>query len=125
MKLGGKRWLKRTIFGKIGFLILVILFVFLAKSTWSVYQKSNFAKQNLDSAEQELTELSEREQALGDELNRLSTRRGIEEEIRHQFDVGHEGEHLIVLVDTPEPEKTVEYEEPNIWTKIVTFFGFR
>jgi len=113
------------VFGKIALLVLLLVFVLLAKGTWAVYKKASFAKYNRDLAENELTVLYEREEALQEELTRLGTQRGLEEEIRQKFDVGREGEQLIVLVDALEPAEVVEFREPTVWEKIVEFFGFK
>lgn len=119
-----KHALSRIIFGKVSLVVLLIVFALFAKGTWSVYQKSSYAKENRDRAEQELEQLNEREEALSIELTRLETPRGLEEEIRHKFDVGKEGEQLLVLVDAPEPVVLPKITEANIWQKIVRFLGF-
>jgi len=116
--------LKKILFGKIGLIVLLIIFAIFAKGTWSVYQKASFAKGNRDRAEQELKSLIEREESLRAELERLGTERGVEEEIRQKFDVGRTGEQMVVLVDAPEPEKVVELEEASIWKRIGKLFGF-
>jgi len=125
LHLSDKLFLKKMVFGKIALFVLILIFVLFAKGTWGVYQKASFAKDNRDRADQELEVLHTREEALREELTRLDTKRGLEEEIRHKFDVGLEGEQLIILVDAPEPEAVVEPYIPSVWEKIVTFFGFK
>lgn len=120
-----KMLIHKILFGKIGLLILVIVFAIFAKGTWSVYQKASYAEENHDRAQQELQEIVAREEALKEELERLNTERGLEEEIRQKFDVGREGEQLIVLVDAPDVEPVAEIKEPTIWEKIVELFGFK
>jgi len=120
-----KRFIQKTVFGKIGLVALVVLFAVFANGTWSVYKKASFSKENRQMAEQELAELHERSAALEEELARLDTERGVEEEIRQKYDVGREGEKLIVLVDAPEPKVVVPVLEPTIWEKLVRFLGFR
>jgi len=90
-----------------------------------MYQKANFAKKNRDVAEQELNSLNKRDDALSIELNKLSTERGLEEEIRHKFEVGKKGERLIVLVDSKEPKKIVKLKKLSIWQKILELFRFK
>jgi len=125
LRISDKLLFKKIVFGKIALLVLLLVFVLLAKGTWAVYKKASFAKYNRDLAENELTVLYEREEALQEELTRLGTQRGLEEEIRQKFDVGREGEQLIVLVDAPEPAEVLEFREPTVWEKIVEFFGFK
>lgn len=119
-----KMLVKKIVFGKIGLILLIVLVAFLAKGVWGVYQKSSYAKDNRERAEQELNDLHAREGALTEELSRLDTPRGLEEEIRHKFDVGHEGEQLIVLVDAPEPEVPPQVYAPSVWERLVDFLGF-
>ena len=121
---GEKLLIRKVVFGKIGLIALIIVCAVFAKGTWGVYKKARFAKENRDIAEQELHELSERKIALEEELARLDTKRGMEEEMRQKFDVGYEGEHLIVLVDAPESTAVTPVENVSIWHKVVTFFGF-
>jgi len=125
MRMSDKRLVRRILFGKIGLLVLFIIFVLFAKGTWSVYQKARFAKENQIQAEQELKSLYDHETTLSAELNKLNTPRGLEEEIRHKFDVGREGEEMIVLVDTPAAEVQEEPKTVSTWEKIVSFFGFK
>ena len=125
LKPGEKHFVRRVLFGKVALIVLTLVFIIFARGTWNVYQKSAYAKENRVQAEQELEELRVREQALQEELDRLETQRGLEEEIRHTFDVGFEGERLIVLVDAPDPEP-IESEAPqSIWQRITSFFGFK
>ncbi|MBL4644466.1 MAG: hypothetical protein JKX80_01220 [Candidatus Pacebacteria bacterium] len=125
LRISDKLLFRKIVFGKVGLLVLFVIFVLFARGTWGVYQKADFAKGNRDRAEQELATLHEREVALQEELARLGTERGLEEEIRHKFDVGKESEQLIVLIDTPEPEKVIEFKKPTIWERVVKFLGFR
>lgn len=120
-----KRLIKRIVFGNIGLVVLIIVVAVFAKGTWSVYTKAQFAEENRTRAEQELEKLETREAALQEELLRLETERGLEEEIRQKFDVGREGEQMIVLVDAPDPEPEIVIEEPSVWDKLVEILGFR
>lgn len=125
LRASDKKLIQRIVFGNIGLVVLLIVVAIFAKGTWSVYTKAKFAEENRTQAEQELEKLEEREAALNEELVRLNTQRGLEEEIRQKFDVGKEGEQMIVLVDAPDPEPEVVVEEPSIWERIVEIFGFR
>lgn len=119
-----KNRLRRILFGKVAFVILLVLFVLLARGTWNVYQKSAYAQENRERAEQELAELNEREAALRARLEHIETQRGLEEEIRHTYDVGREGEQLIVLVEEERSDTDAEREQLSMWQRIVSFFGF-
>jgi cell division protein FtsB len=120
-----KYFIRKIVFRKISLIVLVIVFAIFASGTWNVYKKEEFARENRQMAEKELEDLRQRETALTEELTRLNTKRGLEEEIRQKFDVGRDGEQLIVLVDAPDPEPVVVLSEPTIWQRIVGFFGFK
>ncbi len=122
MRPSDKHLLRKILYGKIGLVVLLVIFVLFAKGTWSVYRKASFAKENREQAEEQLRELREHEAMLTDELERLKTDRGMEEAIREKFDVGREGEQLIVLVDAPVPEIAPESEEITLWARIIGFF---
>lgn len=124
LRISDKRALRKLFFGKIGVIVLLILFILFAKGTWSVYKKAAFARENKEQAAQELESLYEHEAILTKELERLNTKRGLEEEIRRKFDVGREGETLIVLVDTPQSETVNETERSHIWQRLADFFRF-
>ncbi len=59
--------------------------------------------------------LQKRKDDLEKQVQYLSDERGIEAEMRRQFDVALEGEQVVVIVDPPEPESSeqiVPEEEP-------------
>ncbi len=119
-----KQRLRRILFSKISLLLLLVLVVVFVRGTWGVYQKARFAKENRLQAEQELNELEQRASSLRTEMQRLETERGLEEEIRHSFDVGRDGEHLIILVDAPEQEAAARETSQSLWQRVISFFGF-
>lgn len=77
------------------------LCVWLSWSVWGVYRQERQTGENTERRLAQLEELLERERALDTEIERLSTDRGIEEEIRRKFEVAKAGEEVIVIVDTP------------------------
>lgn len=113
----------KTLFSRIGIAVLLILTALLLRGVWGVYEKARYAKENRERAEQELHELTERREVLQEEITRLNTKRGLEEELRQKFDVGREGEQLVVLVDPPESDTPQEEPRKTLWQRIVGFFG--
>ena len=122
---GEKRTLQRLLFGKVALIVLLIILVFTVRGAWSVYERSEYARESRTHAERELAELEAREHVLSEELQRLQTPRGVEEEIRQKFDVGREGEQLIVLIDAPEPAAPAQNLQPTLWERLAEIFGFR
>ena len=57
------------------------------------------------------------------EIERLSTERGVDEEIRTKFRVVKEGEGMIVLVDSPDVSSTSSQNNAkSFWSKILDWF---
>jgi cell division protein FtsB len=111
---------QRMIF-RIGLIVIfgTTLF-FLARATWNIYEKNMIARKERNESKMELETLEERYSQISQDVERLVTERGLEEEIRSKFQVSKPGEHTIVLLD-PEKEKKVE-EKKNIWQKIKDLF---
>ena len=107
-----------------GIVVLLVITVLFARGAWSVHEKAQFAKDNRVRAEKELSELTGRREALQEEISRLNTERGLEEELRQKFDIGREGEQLIVLIDPPEAAEQNETPTPTFLQRITSFFGF-
>lgn len=106
-----------------GALLLLVVWV-----GWSAYVRYDIAMEMRDrsiAAEQAAAVLSARKQALEEQVEYLSNERGIEAEMRRQFDVALEGEQVVVIVDeetdgpevlplatstAPEPQKKHWYQ---------------
>lgn len=119
-----KRRIRKIIYSKITLLVLTLLLVLLARGTWSVYKKAKYAKGNETRANMELANIRERETFLKNELEELKNERGREAQLRERFDIGKEGERLIVLVDTSVPGPLAPEQSKSVWQKVKTLFGF-
>ena len=118
-------WVQHSIFKKIGILVLLFILVIFTRGTWSVYQKSQFSKEHRDAVSRELRNVTKREEVLKTAIKEISTPRGIEGEIRETFDVGREGERMIVLIDSPKGEKKQQIQKATFLEKIIRLFGNR
>ena len=79
------------------FLLLLVVYV-----GWSAFVRFDIAMEMSDrrvQAEQAATALQARKAALEEEVRYLSDERGIEAEMRRQFDVALEGEQVVVIVE--------------------------
>jgi len=110
----------------IGFLVVVLLFI--ASAAWGVYGKYRETEENTENILHELAKLQEREAAVKNEIKRLSSERGVEEEIREKFGFIKRGEGVIVIVDSPF-QSSDEFSRQNknttlasVWKSIVNFF---
>ena len=106
------------------FLIFVIfLFFFMVKGVYGVYVKNKLARENVEITKVELANLKEKRDDLLFELNKVSTDRGVEEELRKNFSVAAPGEKVIVVVEDDTIETAPELEvEKTWWQKFWSLF---
>ena len=94
-----KRKLKKVLYSRFSIGCLVLLSMALLVPTVSAYQKMQKTQDLKNEVAQELHELRIRESGLTEEIDRLSTPLGIEEELRSKYDVGRAGERMIIIVE--------------------------
>ena len=87
---------------RIGLLIVALLMVFAA---YTRYEKMVLVAGRREEVEAEVERLQQQQQALQKQVDYLSDERGIEAEMRRQFDVALPGEQVVVIVD-PETAAT-------------------
>lgn len=114
-----KRKIKQWIYSWPFLVLLVVISVFLAHGVWGVYQQELQTRINKNQRLTHLKELEVRKSALQDEINRLSTERGIEEEIRQKFEVAKEGESVIVIVEPPNDSYTEEGDYRGVIQRVI------
>lgn len=90
-----------------GFLLVLVCLV--AISAFERYQIAMEMKERRQAAELSATALESKKATLQAEVDYLSNERGIEAEVRRQFDVALPGEKVVVIVDEePDEESLVE-----------------
>lgn len=75
---------------------------------WSAFTRFQIAQEMVErreSAERDLAELKLQKQELEAEVRYLSDERGIESEMRRQFDIALEGEQVVVIVDPEQDDR--------------------
>lgn len=118
-----KRKLRSFIYGIPALVVLSIVAALLFYSVWGVFQKERETQVKKDARSEILTGLLEREEELQTEIDRLNTRRGIEEEIVSRFEVARPGERVLILVDVPTEEDADTFgKRPNIFTRFLNIF---
>lgn len=118
-----KRKLKQFLYSKITLVVLVVVVGLLLNSVWNIYTKERETRIVRKNLEREFLELQEREELLREEIERLKTPRGIEEEIRSKFEVSKDGEKVMVIVDPTKDKETQIYKRKNsFWSKFLNFF---
>ncbi len=93
-----RRKFKRFLYSPLTVGLLCIPLYVLSNAAWNAYAKEREAAHLRSEVVRELAEVRERESYLTAELDRATSERGIEQEMRQKFDVGKEGEEIIVLV---------------------------
>jgi cell division protein FtsB len=118
-----KRKIKRLLYSKPTLIILGLLVIWLSFNVFGMYKKERDTRLRRIEQKGVLNELEGREESLRTEIERLSTDRGIEEEVRSKFEVGREGEQVIIIIDNPEEESIGQIEqEKTFWQKIFGWF---
>lgn len=79
--------------------ILFIILIFFARSAYSSFMKKKRAHTEEARYQERFEELQRKKQSLQEDIERLETERGLEEEYRARFNVVKEGETLIKIVE--------------------------
>ena len=118
-----KRKLKRFLYSKVTFTILVVLVALFLNAVYGVYKKQDITKDNLSKTASSLDGLLAREKMLSSEIERLKTESGTEEEIREKYGLVKPGEEVIVVVDkNGDPGSNPTVTEISFWEMIVNWF---
>jgi cell division protein FtsB len=107
-----KRKLKVFLHSELVWGVLGILTVFVLASAFDRYQIAKDMEERRVYLEIEAAQLEERKQALKAEVDYLSNERGIEAEMRRQFDVARDGEQVVIIVE--EEPSTVTTTLPTL-----------
>ncbi len=116
-----KKRVKKILYSRAMFVVLIVLVALAGRATWGVYQKEKISQLNLDRLQAEITELKGREEYITSGIDRLGTDRGIEEEIRQKFKVVKDGEVMAILMDD-EMAITASSTEKGFWSTVVDVF---
>lgn len=91
--------LRKLLYAKPTIIIMAMFLVLISHSAWRMHEKSLDAISKRDKAIEELRALEARKAELENDVARLSSDRGIEEEIRDRFMVAKEGEKVMIVVE--------------------------
>ena len=114
-----KRKLKGILLLPITRIILFLIVVFIAYSAFVRYKIAAEMKERREQAEIEVQELEKQKRLLEKKVDYLSNERGIEAELRRQFDVTLPGEEVIVIMEPEnqqaEPVAATSSEKEQSW----------
>ncbi|MEK7509567.1 MAG: septum formation initiator family protein [Patescibacteria group bacterium] len=111
----------RLLWKRLGMVVLLVLVALGIRSVWGVYQKAQESRQLRIEAEARLDDLQQREAELRSDIAALKSDRGVEEELRERYDLAHEGEGVIVIV---EPPAFVQESHPSAFQRFKGWFSW-
>ena len=115
-----KRKLRAIVNSRITHVVLGVILIAMALSAWQRFSVAMEMRERRLAAEQAAAALEVRRDELKAEVEYLSNERGIESEMRRQFDVARTGEQVVVILDDETKEATttapiVPVEEAAAW----------
>ncbi len=116
---------KRLFFRVLWWVALIVLGVLLATvgaAAWRMYGKAEEARIAHDESVSALEALTQRREVVEKSLSKLSTERGIEEEIRLRYQLAKPGEEQIVLVSKESEVTSTPIVEKSFWESAMSWF---
>ena len=92
--------------------VLLILVIMVGWSAFTRFQIASQMVERREAAEAELSKLQTQKKELEAEVRYLSDERGIEAEMRRQFDIALDGEQVVVIVDPQNDERKMATSTP-------------
>lgn len=117
---------KRLFFRVLWWVALIVLGILLATvgaAAWRMYGKAEEARIAHDESVSALEALTERREVVERSLSKLSTERGVEEEIRLRYQLAKPGEEQIVLVSKEGEVTSTPIAEKSFWESAMSWFG--
>lgn len=106
-----KRKLKSWYSSRVTQVVVFVLALMVLASAFNRYLIADDMADRRATVEAEINNLEKRKDSLEAEVQYLSNDRGIEAEVRRQFDVAREGEQVVIILED-EPEVTNEPPPP-------------
>lgn len=118
---------KRIIFSKLALFILLAVFVFISTFTVKVFLKSRKAGERKEEILEKLNQIEKQKSSLEENIKRLQSEAGVEEEIRKNLGMAKPGEEVLVIMDKKEDNGKIEPRGitgflQKIWQFIKDFF---
>lgn len=117
-----KRKIRSMAYSKVVIGVLFLFVLFMAHSTWTVYNKKMVSQEMKEISIKNVEELRLRNEELENKIKRLDTKSGIEEEIRLKFNVVKGDENMVVVVEDEERGNLATSSKSSFWQKIKSFF---
>ena len=118
-----KRKVRSVIYHKATLVVLFLIVLLLARSTWLVWGKKQESEEMRRVSSQNVEELRARNDNLQSKIGKLDTNSGVEQEIRAKYSVVKEGENMVVVVEDPDSKSATTTQEMGFWKKIWHFLS--
>jgi uncharacterized ion transporter superfamily protein YfcC len=102
--------------------ILAIAVIFVARSTWIVYQKKQESEELKNISLKYKSGLEERDRELQSQIDRLGTEAGKESEIRSKFSMAKDKENIVVIVNDDSNATKTATSSKSLWQKFLDLF---
>ena len=118
MQFGAKKTFTSWLYSWGAVVVLLVICVFLGMSVWERFVIERQMAQRRVAVEGEYKTLNEQKEDLSDRVEYLSGDRGVEEELRRNFDVARPGEQVVIITGEAKAEvatTTLMNEEKTPW----------
>jgi len=117
-----KRKFKSILYSKAFLVFMCIPIGFMSYAAYNAYERERETSMLRQELANELVALEKRSGELEKNIENLEDPRGIETELRSRYDVGWEGEEVIILVEEESATQTLSIlpeSKPNIWHRFI------
>jgi cell division protein FtsB len=119
-----KRKLRSRLYNRWTLIVLGLFVILAIHSAWNVYQKQRESSALLRVAQEQATELQNRQDELQAKIADMQTPEGQEAEIRAKFNVAKPDESVAVVLASDVLDVSTSTPTVSFWQKIVKFFSF-
>lgn len=128
MKYGNRSPWKRYLASPLALILSFIVFILLARASFSISQKSTLSASRLAQARVEFEKLKSRQDDLSSKVGKLSSDGGLESEIRSKYRAVKDGESVAVIIDDSKSTSTATTSAPikkGWWGRLMSKIGFK
>ncbi len=116
-----KRKVRSLIYNRVTLVVLFSMLMIVIHSTWVVYTKKVESQQMRDISQKNVDALKTRSIELQDKIDKLSTKQGVEEEVRSKFSVVKDNENMVIIVQD-QSSTSQSTPKKGFFSKIAGFF---
>ena len=118
-----RRWVSQISRSPVAYIVMIVISGLFIFSSIKAYSKSRLAKEKLDVARAEVSQVRDQKTKLAKDIEIANTEYGLEKAIREKLNVVKEGEKVIMVVKE-DPEEAVDIEKDSgFWSFVKGLFG--